>query len=135
MSVSATHWSWPVMSDSRQPSIMERWGGLICAVAMLAVVAGDRMIGAGGSTAEIKSGLATLKDQNAQFAIRIDGLADRIEKGPRADQLQDIIRGMSQHAGRMDAYDNRIRELERLNAAGSVRLEAIEAASRAQLRR
>jgi hypothetical protein len=77
MSVSATHWSWPVMSDSRQPSIMERWGGLICAVAMLAVVAGDRMIGAGGSTAEIKSGLATLKDQNAQFAIRIDGLADR----------------------------------------------------------
>jgi hypothetical protein len=109
------------------------WVVSIGTVLMLLLSVGQNVFGAGGVLGHDAATVGQFQKQLDQMQMSIGALSDKIDHGPRMDQMQDIVRRLSEEAGRMDAYDARIRALEQLEAGMAVRVDGIDAASRAQL--
>ncbi|MEJ0016836.1 MAG: hypothetical protein WDN25_09740 [Acetobacteraceae bacterium] len=65
---------------------------------------------------------------------RLQQIVDRLDRGPRVEQVQELYRVNAQQDGRMDAmreaYEKRIRDLELQYMEQKVRLDGIAAAGR-----
>lgn len=114
------------------------WSNLATAVfsfASLALIVGSLVFGAGGWREGDSAAISELKGQLGILSSQIARLSDKVDAGPRADQVQDITRHEAQVDGRMDSLDTRMRALESAEAGLTARLEGIDAASRAQVHR
>lgn len=93
-----------------------KWTQTIFTAATFAVVAAGVIFGGGGFFSDTKGGLARLEDSQKQINSRLDSIQDRLEKGPRMDQLQDLYATNAKQDGRLDAmrdaYESRMRALE-----------------------
>jgi hypothetical protein len=87
------------------------------------------MTGAGVAAHDI----SIIKGQITDLSAQMSHLQDRIESGPRADQLREIDRHLSALDGRDDILDQRLRLIEQDQAAMKARIEGIDTASRARL--
>lgn len=107
----------------------------LCSVATLAIVGGGLVFGAGGWREGDSAAISDLKGQVGILSSQVSRLSEKIDAGPRADQMQDISRHLAAGDGRMDSLDTRMRTIETKDAELAARLEGIEAASRAQVHR
>lgn len=77
--------------------------------------------------------ISIIKLQMTDVSNQLSQLRDKIDNGPRADQLREMDRHLSALDGRDDIIDQRVRTVEQQQAAQQARLEGIDAASRARL--
>ncbi len=89
---------------------------------------------AGGFFSDTRGGISRLEAQQKSMDGRLQQIVDRLDRGPRVEQVQELYRVNAQQDGRMDAmreaYEKRIRDLELQYMEQKVRLDGIAAAGR-----
>lgn len=78
--------------------------------------------------------IQALQGTVAQLSAQVSHLADKIDQGPRSDQMKDIDRHLSALDGRMDGMDTRMQSDERGLTRVQTEVETIQNSSEAQLR-
>lgn len=78
--------------------------------------------------------IQALQSTVAQLTAQVSHLADKIDQGPRSDQMKDIDRHLSALDGRMDGMDTRIQSDERSLTRVQTEVETIQSSSDAALR-
>jgi hypothetical protein len=93
------------------------------AVITLFIIIGQMVFGAGGIFSRDTVNAAHFQVQLDSLSTQLSRLSDKIDNGPRADQLQEMIRHLSAQDGRLDSFDARLRALEAEEAATAARIQ------------
>lgn len=94
---------------SREFNTIGSWiGALSGATMVIALLLGWLTIGNNNS-----KDIQALQGTVAQLSAQVSHLADKIDQGPRTDQMKEVDRHLSALDGRMDGMDTRIQSDER----------------------
>ncbi len=91
--------------------------------------------GAGGFWGHDTAQITVMQDQIVGLTRQVAELGEKIGNAPRVDQIQQLADDLGAAAGRLDAFDARLRTVEAGQASMSATLQGIDQASRAALPR
>ena len=77
--------------------------------------------------------IQALQGTVAQLTAQVSHLADKIDQGPRSDQMREVDRHLSALDGRMDGMDNRLQSDERSLTKVQTQVDTIQNSSDARL--
>ncbi len=118
----------------RMATPFKEWTPVVVALVTLGFLVGTTLFGSGGFFSDTRGGISRLEEQQKSMDGRLQQIVDRLDRGPRVEQVQELYRVNAQQDGRMDAmreaYEKRIRDLELQYMEQKVRLDGIAAAGR-----
>lgn len=77
--------------------------------------------------------IQALQSTVSQLTAQVSHLADKIDQGPRSDQMREVDRHLSALDGRMDGMDNRLQSDERSLTKVQTQVDTIQNSSDARL--
>ena len=77
--------------------------------------------------------IQALQGTVSQLSAQVSHLADKIDQGPRSDQMREVDRHLSALDGRMDGMDNRLQSDERSLTKVQTQVDTIQNSSDARL--
>jgi hypothetical protein len=110
-----------------------KWAQTICAGAAAGIIIGQVLFGAGGLFASNTASVKGFQEQLLSLTAQVSRLSDKIDQGPRADQIIVLDRHLSAQDGRMDSIDTRLRDIENRTAALTARVDLIDQSTHATL--
>lgn len=109
---------------------LKMWIVVALTAVTLFVSLSDHIFGAGGFWGTNTATIASMQQQLSSLTDQVKSLAGEINSGPRLDQMQSLAHEMGQLDGRLDAYDQRLRQVETVTAAEAAKLQDLDAVSK-----
>lgn len=128
-------WRRAEVAEQIKNSDPRMWVIVVCAVGTLGLTVADHVFGAGGFWGHDTAQITVMQDQILGLTRQVAELGEKIGNAPRLDQIQQIAHDLGAVAGRLDAFDARLRTVEAGQASMSATLQGIDQASRAALPR
>jgi hypothetical protein len=129
------HRRWPM--DKLREAAASQWIMPLCTILLVGITAAQIVFGAGGVLGVGAVNAGHLQKQLDDLTTQVSRLSDKIESGPRADQLREIERRISsiegQNAANNTSNDSRFRAVEERVTRAITLIEGIDAASRTNL--
>jgi hypothetical protein len=135
---SLTPWRrWPVVDQIRSLRLFEIVVGLTSAISALGIILGAILwlSGAFAGATITANDVSAIRSQVTSLVAVVDKLQQRLDGGPRLDQLRDLDRNNSELRGTIQSMDARLRADEERITRALALIEGIDAASRAKLGR
>lgn len=129
-------WGWlRMVNDISQLGDSRRFNTMVSAIAAgasVATVLGGLVLYLSSGTTNTHD-IQSLQSQVSGLSAQVSKLADKIDQGPRSDQMREIDRHLSALDGRMDGMDTRAQADEQRLIRAQTILESIQQSSDAKL--